>query len=40
MSKPKAIIVSGHFNPIHKGGNLEYLNNAMIMVDQLFVIVN
>jgi D-beta-D-heptose 7-phosphate kinase/D-beta-D-heptose 1-phosphate adenosyltransferase len=26
MSKPKAIIVSGYFNPIHKG-HLEYFNN-------------
>ena len=27
MSKPKAIIVSGYFNPIHKG-HLEYFNYA------------
>mgnify|MGYP003332089843 CR=1 FL=1 len=27
MSKQKAIIVSGYFNPIHKG-HLEYFNNA------------
>ena len=39
MSKPKAIIVSGYFNPIHKG-HLEYFNNAKAMADQLFVIVN
>jgi len=26
MSKPKAIIVSGYFNTIHKG-HLEYFNN-------------
>ena len=37
--KPKAIIVSGYFNPIHKG-HLEYLNNAKAMADVLFVIVN
>ena len=39
MSKLKAIIVSGYFNPIHKG-HLEYFNNAMALADQLFVIVN
>ena len=39
MSKQKAIIVSGYFNPIHKG-YLEYFNNAKAMADQLFVIVN
>jgi cytidyltransferase-like protein len=39
MSKQKAIIVSGYFNPIHKG-HLEYFNNAKDMADQLFVIVN
>ena len=37
--KPKAIIVSGYFNPIHKG-HLEYFNNAKAMADKLFVIVN
>ena len=36
MSKQKAIIVSGYFNPIHKG-HLEYFNNAKAMADQLFV---
>ena len=30
MSKQKAIIVSGYFNPIHKG-HLEYFNNAKAM---------
>ncbi|RCS27708.1 cytidyltransferase [Polaribacter sp. WD7] len=35
----KAIIVSGYFNPIHKG-HLEYFNNAKAMADKLFVIVN
>ena len=39
MSKLKAIIVSGYFNPIHKG-HLEYFNNAKSMADKLFVIVN
>ena len=39
MSKPKAIIVSGYFNPIHKG-HLEYFNNAKALADKLFVIVN
>ena len=39
MSKLKAIIVSGYFNPIHKG-HLEYFNNAKANADMLFVIVN
>jgi cytidyltransferase-like protein len=39
LSKTKAIIVSGYFNPIHKG-HLEYLNNAKNRADKLFVIVN
>ena len=39
MKKQKAIIVSGYFNPIHRG-HLEYFNNAKAMADQLFVIVN
>jgi D-beta-D-heptose 7-phosphate kinase/D-beta-D-heptose 1-phosphate adenosyltransferase len=39
MSKPKAIIVSGYFKPIHKG-HLEYFNNAKALADKLFVIVN
>jgi len=39
MSKQKAIIVSGYFNPIHKG-HLEYFNNAKSLCDELFVIVN
>ena len=37
--KKKAVIVSGYFNPIHKG-HLEYFNNAKAIADQLFVIVN
>ena len=35
----KAIIVSGYFNPIHKG-HLEYFNNAKALADELFVVVN
>ena len=35
MNKQKAIIVSGYFNPIHKG-HLEYFNNAKAMADQAF----
>jgi len=38
LEKQKAIIVSGYFNPIHKG-HLEYFNNAKAIADQLFVIV-
>jgi len=37
--KKKAVIVSGYFNPIHKG-HLEYLNKAKSLADELFVIVN
>lgn len=37
--KKKAIIVSGYFNPIHKG-HLEYFINAKKHADELFVIVN
>ena len=39
MTKKKAIIVSGYFNPIHKG-HLEYFNNAKALCDALFVIAN
>ena len=39
MGKKKAIIVSGYFNPIHKG-HLEYFNNAKVLCDELSVIVN
>ena len=39
MKKKKAIIVSGYFNPLHKG-HLEYFNNAKALCDELFVIVN
>lgn len=35
----RAIIVSGYFNPIHKG-HLEYFQNAKANGDALFVIVN
>ena len=37
--KPKAIIVSGYFNPLHKG-HIEYFHLAKSKGDQLFVIVN
>ena len=37
--RKKAIIVSGYFNPLHKG-HLEYFNNAKALCDELFVIVN
>ena len=37
--KQKAIIVSGYFNPIHKG-HIEYFQNAKTNGDELFVIVN
>lgn len=39
MDKQKAIIVSGYFNPIHKG-HLEYFNAAKALADVLIVIVN
>ena len=39
MSKPKAIIVSGYFNPLHKG-HLELFEIAKASGDQLWVIVN
>jgi cytidyltransferase-like protein len=35
----KAIIVSGYFNPIHKG-HIEYFQNAKTKGDELFVIIN
>jgi D-beta-D-heptose 7-phosphate kinase/D-beta-D-heptose 1-phosphate adenosyltransferase len=37
--KSTAIIVSGYFNPIHKG-HLEYFQNAKAQGNELFVIVN
>ena len=37
--KKKAIIVSGYFNPLHKG-HLEYFTSASKLADKLFVIVN
>ena len=37
--KKKAVIVSGYFNPIHKG-HIEYFNSAKALADELFVIVN
>ena len=39
MMRKKAIIVSGYFNPLHKG-HLEYFNNTKALCDELFVIVN
>ena len=39
MSKPKAIIVSGYFNPLHKG-HLELFEKAKASGDHLWVIVN
>ena len=39
MRKKKVVIVSGYFNPIHKG-HIEYFNNAKLLADKLFVIVN
>ena len=35
----KTIIVSGYFNPLHKG-HIEYLKNAKNLAHELFVIVN
>ena len=37
--RQKAIIVSGYFNPIHKG-HIQYLQNSKFNGDLLFVIVN
>tara|TARA_B100001093_G_C26585600_1_gene909263 strand:+ start:108 stop:533 length:426 start_codon:yes stop_codon:yes gene_type:complete len=37
--KKKAIIVSGYFNPVHKG-HIEYFMNAKKIADYLIVIVN
>ncbi len=37
--KKKAVIVSGYFNPIHKG-HIEYFNSAKKIGDKLFVIIN
>ena len=36
---PNAVIVSGYFNPIHKG-HLDYFNQAKALADELIVIVN
>ena len=38
-TKQKAIIVSGYFNPIHKG-HIEYFHEAKALGDVLFVVVN
>ena len=37
--KKKALIVSGYFNPIHKG-HIEYFQNAKANGDELLLIVN
>ena len=37
--KKSAVIVSGYFNPLHKG-HIEYFHNAKINADKLIVIVN
>ena len=37
--KKKAVIVSGYFNPVHKG-HIEYFQNARAHGEELFVIVN
>lgn len=37
--KKKGIIVSGYFNPLHKG-HIDYFNKAKKLCDELFVIVN
>jgi cytidyltransferase-like protein len=39
MIKKKAVIVSGYFNPVHKG-HIEYFQKAKKFADELFVIVN
>tara|TARA_B100000963_G_scaffold8671_1_gene6758 strand:- start:29462 stop:29887 length:426 start_codon:yes stop_codon:yes gene_type:complete len=39
MSKPKAIIVSGYFNPLHRG-HIELFKKAKAYGDVLWVIVN
>ena len=39
MSKPKAIIVSGYFNPLHKG-HIELFEKAKTKGDELWIIVN
>tara|TARA_B110000003_G_C16459805_1_gene461367 strand:- start:105 stop:524 length:420 start_codon:yes stop_codon:yes gene_type:complete len=37
--KKKIVIVSGYFNPLHKG-HIEYFHNAKKLGDKLFIIVN
>ena len=39
MTRKKGIIVSGYFNPIHKG-HIEYFNNSKALADEMFVIEN
>ena len=38
MIKKKGIIVSGYFNPIHKG-HIECFNNSKALADEMFLIV-
>tara|TARA_B100001059_G_C17729361_1_gene525313 strand:+ start:739 stop:1158 length:420 start_codon:yes stop_codon:yes gene_type:complete len=37
--KKKIVIVSGYFNPLHKG-HIEYFHNAKKLGDKLFIIIN
>ena len=37
--KKNAIIVSGYFNPLHKG-HIEYFTMAKVLADELIVVVN
>ena len=39
MIRKKGIIVSGYFNPIHKG-HIYYFNNSKALADEKFVIAN
>ena len=39
MKRKKWTIVSGYFNPIHKG-HIEYFNNPKALADEMFLIVN
>ena len=39
MKKQKAVIVSGYFNPLHKG-HIELFDKAKVSGDELWVIVN
>lgn len=39
MKKPKAVIVSGYFNPLHKG-HIDFFKKARFRGDRLIVIIN